>query len=263
MASLISLIIIIIVSMLITKIASISLVHTGLSMEAARFQARSALTGVGFTTSEAETVTSHPLRRRIIMSLMLIGNAGIITAITSLLLTFVNPKENELAWWIKLLILGGATAILLLIAGSRTMDRFLSRIIEALLKKYTSLNVRDYAQLLRLYGEYSIYELKVEKDDWLVNKNLSELGLRHEGINILGITRTDNNYIGVPKGDTEIESGDILLLYGKSKRLKNLDERRRGRQGDTEHKKSIEEHESEKKKEEIKDKKGKVHRQKK
>ncbi len=54
MAPLITLIVIFTFSVLITKIATESLVHTGLSKEAARFQARSAFTGVGFTTKEAE-----------------------------------------------------------------------------------------------------------------------------------------------------------------------------------------------------------------
>ena len=37
-------------------------VATGTSSELARFQARSAFTGVGFTTSEAESVVLHPVR---------------------------------------------------------------------------------------------------------------------------------------------------------------------------------------------------------
>jgi len=41
-----------------------------LSVEAAHFQARSALTGVGFTTSESELIVGHPARRRIVESLV-------------------------------------------------------------------------------------------------------------------------------------------------------------------------------------------------
>src|SRR6056297_3712972 len=94
MGSLISLIIILVLSVLITKIASESLIHTGLSKEMARFQARSAFTGVGFTTSESESIANHPVRRKIIMSLMLIGNIGIISALASLMLTFVNTSQD-------------------------------------------------------------------------------------------------------------------------------------------------------------------------
>src|SRR5699024_9833199 len=89
MIAAISLFIVVFLSVLITRIATIALTHTGLSRESARFQARSALTGSGFTTSESEKVVSHPVRRRIILLLMLIGNAGIVTAVSSLILTFV------------------------------------------------------------------------------------------------------------------------------------------------------------------------------
>jgi hypothetical protein len=61
MTALISLIIIFTLSALITKIASEALVHTGLSKQSAKFQARSAFTGVGFTTSEAEHIVNHPV----------------------------------------------------------------------------------------------------------------------------------------------------------------------------------------------------------
>ena len=50
-------------SLFVTQLATIALTYTGLSLEAARFQARSAFTGTGFTTSEAENVVDHPVRR--------------------------------------------------------------------------------------------------------------------------------------------------------------------------------------------------------
>lgn len=63
-------------SLVITRLATVALVMTGLSKEAARFQARSAFTGTGFTTSEAETVVGHPVRRKIIMLLMILRSTG-------------------------------------------------------------------------------------------------------------------------------------------------------------------------------------------
>ena len=62
MLAVVSLLLIITLSLLMTRIASVALVHTGLSREVARFQARSAFSGVGFTTSEAESVVAHPVR---------------------------------------------------------------------------------------------------------------------------------------------------------------------------------------------------------
>ena len=66
-------------SLLITRLASTALMLTGLSKEAARFQARSAFTGTGFTTHEAEKVVNHPVRRRVIALLMICRSAGLIT----------------------------------------------------------------------------------------------------------------------------------------------------------------------------------------
>ena len=50
-------------SLLVTRIASVALVLTGLSQEASRFQARSALACVGYTTHEAELIVNHPVRQ--------------------------------------------------------------------------------------------------------------------------------------------------------------------------------------------------------
>ena len=78
MVAIFSLLLVLVFSLLITRIATIALTYTGLSRQSAKFQARSAFTGVGFTTSESEKVVNHPVRRRILLLMMLIGNAGIV-----------------------------------------------------------------------------------------------------------------------------------------------------------------------------------------
>lgn len=93
-AAIVSVLAIIVLSLLITRFATLTLEVTGMSRDSARFQARSALTGTGFTTSEAEAVVRHPVRRRVIMRLMLIGNAGIVTVIASLILSFRGGSSD-------------------------------------------------------------------------------------------------------------------------------------------------------------------------
>ncbi len=83
MVALFTLLSIIAVSIVVNRIATKALEHTGLSTEAARFQSYSAFTGTGFTTEEAEGVVNHPARRRIVMALMLLRNAGLVTAIST------------------------------------------------------------------------------------------------------------------------------------------------------------------------------------
>jgi hypothetical protein len=251
MAAIISLLVVLTFSILITRIATVALVLTGLSREAARFQARSAFTGVGYTTGEAEDLVNHPVRRRIILILMLLGNVGIITAMSSLILGFIQSDSGGLTLRIVLLIAGlGALWIL---GTSQWVDRRLSRVISWALSRYTRLEAKDYASLLRLAGEYRVTDLHVEPDDWLADRTLAELKLRDEGIAVLGITRKNGNYLGTPAGSTKIRPHDSLLLYGRASALENLDERRAGVGGDIEHHEAREEQEQIASREEIED----------
>ncbi|MGA7878047.1 MAG: hypothetical protein WCA08_20480 [Desulfoferrobacter sp.] len=50
---------VLVISLIITRLETVALSLTGLSEEAAKFHARSAFTGTGFTTSEAEKVVNH------------------------------------------------------------------------------------------------------------------------------------------------------------------------------------------------------------
>lgn len=235
MLSLFSLIVIVSFSMLITKIAAVMLVHTGLSEHVASFQARSAFTGVGFVTSEAENVVNHPVRRKIIMSLMLIGNAGIITAMASLMLAFINTEQNDISWPLKLAILLASVGFLWFLASSKVVNRFLSMFISYALKRYTKLNVRDYNTLLHLSGGFAITELKIESGDWLVGKKLKNARLSDEGLNVLGIQHADGSFLGVLSGETEIKDNDMLLIYGREGVIRLLDKRKNDFFGDIEH----------------------------
>ncbi len=262
MIPLFSLIIILTLSILITYIATIALNHTGLSKESAKFQARSAFTGVGFTTNESEKIVGHPVRRRIILTLMLIGNAGIISAIASLLLTFMETAKNGIPLYYKLSILIGSIAVLWLITRSKNLEKGITFLINKALKRFTSLNVRDYVDILHLSVEYEVTSLHVEKNDWIANKKIKNCNLRKEGINIVGIKRSDGSYLGIVSGDTNIEPGDNLILYGRETALKNLDKRKKGSKGDSEHHKAVYEQEAEKAKQDKNEKARKEAKQK-
>ncbi len=222
------------ISLVITRVVTAALMLTGLSHEAARFQARSAFTGTGFTTSEAEKVVNHPVRRRIIMGLMFIRSAGLITIVISLILSFGGSGSSSQRA-MRILWLAGGVLLLWLISMSKIVDRHLSRAIQWSLNRWTELDVADYASMLRLSGEYRVIELQVEAEDWLAGKNLANCNLRQEGITILGITRPDGSYVGVPHRKTEIGAGDVLILYGRAENLKELSTRRTGTAGDDAH----------------------------
>ena len=218
---------VVLASRITTRVATIALTMTGLSAQSARFQARSALTGSGFTTSESEAVVNHPVRRRIIMSLMAIGSAGIITVIGGLVLGFVGT-ETEADFWVRFGTLIGGLAMILWLFRVPSVDRGLQRVIRRVLRRYTDLDVRDYAALLHIHGDYSVSEMRVEEGHWMNDKTLADLRLNDEGVLVLGIQRGEEEYIGAPKGHHELRAGDVLVIYGPGVRLEDLDRRPAG-----------------------------------
>jgi hypothetical protein len=126
MLSIITLLVVLTLSILLTRVATVALTHTGLSHESAKFQARSAFTGVGFTTSESEKVVNHPVRRRILLMLMLLGNAGIVTAVSTLIVSFVNIDRSG-SFVLQIVLLVAGLVALWSLASSQWVDRHLSK----------------------------------------------------------------------------------------------------------------------------------------
>ncbi len=244
MVPVVSLLVVVVISMVVVRVATVALVLTGISKPLARFQARSAFTGAGFTTTESENVVQHPVRRRIIMLLMLLGNAGLVTAASSLMLSFAGEEGETLfglSGLARLAILVGGLAALWLLTTSEWLDDRLSRWIGWALKRWTSLEVRDYAGLLHLTGDYVVAEMNVAEGDWVAGRPLADLRLKDEGVLVLGIERTDGTYAGTPRGEFEVHAGDTLLMYGRQDVIRSLDVRPTGSEGNWQHVKAVDE----------------------
>ncbi len=240
--ALISLLLIILFSIIVVRIGTVALKMTGLSRDVAAFQAQSAFSGVGFTTSESEYVVTHPVRRRIIRILMLLGSAGFTSAMATLILTFVGQSPEEMAtrgFWLLVGLLA-----LLFFGKSKLVDRGLSWVIEKALDRFTNLRLYDYEELLGLSRGYTIAQFRVKGNSWLVGRKLRELRLGDEGVLVLAIYRRVGErevFIGAPRGDTEINDGDTLICYGPEETLIKLSKRLRGLVGDREHIEAIRE----------------------
>ncbi len=236
-AALITFLLVVFSSIVIIRIGTVALQMTGLSREIAAFQAQSAFSGVGFTTSESEYVVSHPVRRKIIRLLMLLGSAGITSAMASLVLTYIGQTASQMVWntvWILIGLTG-----LYAFSRSKFIDRVMSRIIAWALVKWTRIKVLDYEQVLGLSRGYSISILRVRPGGWLDGRSLRELKLDEEGVLVLGIFRKNRDkeiYIGAPKGDLVLRAGDRLICYGPEDVLETIPERLKGPLGDVEHK---------------------------
>lgn len=212
-------------SLLITRTAAAMLQLTGMSKDSARFQARAAFCGVGYSGTESEGIMNHPLRRQIISTLMLLGNAGTATVVATLILSF---SAFQTYWLVKLGVLMAGVGLLAGVASSRWFDTYLTIFIAWALKKYTRLDLHDYVALLNLSKGYAVLELEVASGDWMGGSNLASLALAKEGVLVLGVEKPDGRYIGAPSGDTRLDAGDMLTLYGKLDRLEELNRRRIG-----------------------------------
>ena len=223
MGSLLALLAIVFLSLLVVRIGTNALILTGMSLSASRFQASSAFFGVGFTTSEAEMVVGHEVRRRIILHLIIAGNIGLTSAMATLIVTFVNrggEESNQLFSVFGFLVLGLMGLYFLARAG------FISRPLDALmrysLERAGVVRALDYDLLLNVQGGYCVSDFTVNLDHPFVGKALYESRQNDQGIVILGITKTDGSFLGTPNKDVILECGDMVMVYGSEEAVDKM-----------------------------------------
>ena len=220
MIALFSLLIIIALSIIVVRIGAIALELTGLSTEIASFQAQSAFSGVGFTTRESERIVTHPVRRRIIRILILMGGAGVTTSIATLVLAFVGQTGRGVLVRGEFLLLG--LVCIFFIARSRHLYNFMKTVITKALEKWTSLRIYDYEQLFGLGEGYAIAKISIRQDNPLSDKPIKELKAQLEGVLILAVYRRSGKktqFIGAPHGDFMLNVGDELICYAKEEEI--------------------------------------------
>jgi hypothetical protein len=203
---------------LIVEVATVMLNMTGLDRDTARFQAVSIITASGYTTSESELVTRHPVRRKIAMFLMVLGPitlAFIISIIIRLLGTgFAGPQD--------ILTASGALLLLYIFSRNPRFVAFFDRQLERQLTKQPGLRKRSVEEILRLDNNFTIVEAKLANPAVpFVNKLLKDTRLRDKGLMVLSIRR-GGSIIHAPRGTEELLLDDILLVYGRSEQITQL-----------------------------------------
>ena len=112
MGAALSIVILFTVTSTIVRIAGVVLEHSGVPRQISRFQAVSALTGAGFTTSESELLLQTPERRKVVIALMITGSIGLGSLIATVVVGAfgVSDTTSGLAGQVAAI----ATALLLL-----------------------------------------------------------------------------------------------------------------------------------------------------
>jgi len=196
---------------------SIALEASGMERTKARFQVLSAITGTGFTTSEAESIVNHPTRRRIATWLIFIGNTGVIAFIVGLILFVRVGITAPSPLQIGVIVIVVLAIILLIKFGA--VDKFTSGII-SLVRKGRPTSYLLAEEVLHQVGHYGVARIAVSKKDVTADFTIKATGFGERGITILAIERGDM-VLPLPKAEETVLAGDYMLCYGKVTEMLN------------------------------------------
>jgi hypothetical protein len=213
------LLIAILVSFIVVRIGGFALQLTGIDPEVARFQALSAFSGTGFTTREAERVVGHRTRRRIVTILIILGNAGLVTIIATLVASFTQVSGYTWFFIRLAIIVGGIFGLYQLIIRSNVGQRILDRLQRPLMNRILR-EAPAVEDIFHVEKDWAISLVMIKGSSKSIG--LSAADITAEGdIEILGIDRADA-YLTRPDREEKIVQGDRLLVYANRKAVKRI-----------------------------------------
>jgi hypothetical protein len=209
-----------VITLALGQLATGALIATGVPPEIAAFQARSAFSGAGFTTTEAENVVNHPARRRIIATTMFAGSLGTPTLVVTVLLGFVAPGPGSTIER-TLVLLSGAFLIVVTV-----LNKMVRTWLVGLGNRYTERRLRPalgggVEEILSLGDGFVIDVVRLDADPAPTARSLRSLAHSLPGVTVLGI-RSDGAYRGAPPVDHELHAGDELIVHGRRDRIAEL-----------------------------------------
>ncbi len=210
----IPLIAILTISAFIVKIATVALNLTGLDNKRAFFQSLSAFTGTGFTTRDSEMIVTNDIRRKIIIIMMILGNAGMASVITTLTLSFFRGDGSIAQTLVNITIILLAILLIIRLSMNKGLARKLTKRIQDKLVQSSPFTKRPVEEILRLAEGYGIAEVTIKDDCADIGHTLLESSFRQNDILIIAIERS-NQVIPAPHATDVIMSNDTLICYGK------------------------------------------------
>ena len=212
MAAAVSIAVLLAVSFLIVRVAAVAMRQTGLAENVARFQCVSALTGTGFTTSESEMIVNYPVRRRILVTLMILGNLGLVSIGATFIVSFVQADDQPGAIIYQAFMIAGAIGIIFLMMLNKTLDRTLCKFIGVFLLKFTSLGKRRFQRILQIGNGMSVAE-HIHRG--AQDMSTGDLRMSEFGMTLLAIHGISGQQSGQEGPNRPIVSGDSLVCFGR------------------------------------------------
>jgi hypothetical protein len=189
--------------LLFVWIGSVALERTGLERSSARFQSLSALSGTGFTTSQAEKVVNHQTRRRIVSFLIILGNTGSVTFIVLMVLALRTGFFRPI---MALVVLGLIVIAVSLLASRLRLLNWVTNLATGGGRSGTAVQVWHQG------SGYSLVEVRLGQRHALVGRALKQM---EADVQVLFIERADGVW-AKPTPDDVLRVGDRLLCYGPS-----------------------------------------------
>lgn len=201
-----------VITLAFTQVAAGALIATGMPPRIAAFQARSAFSGAGFTTTEAENVVNHPTRRRIIATTMFVGNLGTPTLVVTVLIGFLGPGPGSTTQ--RTLVTAAGLLFVVMLVANRPIQRFLvgvgqrathSRLLPSL--------EAGYEELVALGDDFVVGSIRLVAEPGVAPRSLRGLDAALPGLQVLGVLQGDR-YVGSSPVDLELHAGDALVVHG-------------------------------------------------
>ena len=210
--------------LLVIEIFSVAFKLTGLATNKIKFQVASLFTGVGFTTSESELITSDDRRRKIAIGCAYTGHIFSVVIMGLVINVFVSigfsisvghetPTFTE--WYFIIFYIALGLFLLMLLLKIPLINKHFQKLLEtiAINSSKHSRNT-NIITVLDMYGKHAIAEVILNRvPDFAKEVPLYEMGLNKDySINVLSIKR-GKRIIDVTK-DTMFIKGDVLIIYG-------------------------------------------------
>lgn len=225
----------IIVAYLVVRIGAAAFELTGLTPEQAHFQSISVFTRTGFTTREAELVAAHRQRRKIAATLMIMGNAGFVTLVASLVAS-IKPEaanvymlipalqKNMPAVMIPYMNLGMVLLALYLIYRLFRYSRLSSFLMQKIQQKMIDkklIHPACFEELLLNAKGYGVSHIELSSKNSLVGKTLAGSQLRENDILVLSVERGDEHIVN-PSPHVKFSADDKLVCFGKLENIRKM-----------------------------------------
>ena len=225
--SLILFVFFIMIYIVISDIITIFFRLTGLTEEKARFQVISLLTNSGFTTQESESIVSSKVRRRLARATMLFGYAFTVTIVSTTVNFFMTLGQSELHSLMVVLPI-----LILAIFGFHTLRQskvFKTRfdaLIEGIGNRLMFGKNSNPVVLVEDYGGMVVAHIYLEQvPASLKGTCLADSDLMSAHNIMVMMVKNKNGEATQAKADTVLRPGDIIMVLGRRKDIREVFER--------------------------------------